>query len=141
MLGKFIPNWLLNPGPVYLRNFVRNKGDPSCYEVELIESNLKFAHVCFKHGKEYTVSTKDLAPKPFQGSASDSNGLQTSVPNDNTEIEIPINLDEQQPEITSNFPLPDELQNATEEISETGGMLSQTTTPDSRHELRLSTRI
>ena len=56
--------------------------------------------------------TKDLAPKPFQGSAGDSNGLQTSVPNDKTEIEIPTNLDEQQPAITSNPPLPNELQNA-----------------------------
>ena len=83
---------------------MKNKGDPLCYEVELIESNSKFAHVRFKDGKECTVSIKDLAPKPFQGSATDSNALQTSVPNDNTEIEIPTNLDEQQPEITSNLP-------------------------------------
>ena len=141
MLGKSIPNWFLNPGPVFLRNFVRNKGDPLCYEMELIESNSKFAHVCFKDGKECTVSTKDLAPKPFQGSASDSYGLQTSVPNDNTEIEIPTNLDEQQPEITSNPPLPDEVKNATEEISQTDEMLPQPTTPDPRHKLRRSTRI
>ena len=68
-------------------------------------------------------------------------GLQTSVPNNNTEIEIPTNLDEQQPEITLNPPLLDELQNATEEISQTDGMLSQLTTSDPRHELRRSTRI
>ena len=71
--------------------------------------------------------TKDLAPKPFKGSADDSNSLLTSVPNDNTEIEIPANLDKQQPEITSNPPLPNELQNATEEISQTDGMSYQLT--------------
>ena len=30
MLGKSLPNWLLNPGPVFLRNHIRNKGDPLC---------------------------------------------------------------------------------------------------------------
>ena len=100
-----------------------------------------FSNVHFKDGNECTVSTEDLAPKPFQGFASDSNGLQTSVPNDNTEIEIPTNLNEQQPEIASNPPLPDEWQNATEEICQTDEMLSQPTTPDPRHKLRRSTRI
>ena len=100
MLGKSIPSWPLNPGPVFLQNFVKNKGDPLCYEVELIESNSQFAHVRFKDGKECTVSTKDLASKPCQDSASDNNGLQTSVPDDNTETEIATNLDKQQPEIT-----------------------------------------
>ena len=109
--------------------------------MELIESNSKFDHVCFKDGEEFTVSTKDLVSKPFQGSASDSNGLQTFVPDDNTAIETSTNLDKQQPEITANPPLPDELKNATEEISQTDGMLSQPTTPDPRHELRRSPRI
>ena len=77
--------------------------------MELIESNLKFTHVCFKDGKECTISTKDLAPKPCQDSANDSNGLKTFVPNGNTEIENPTNLDEKQPEITSNPPLPNEF--------------------------------
>ena len=141
MLGKSIPSWPLNPGPVFLQNFVKNKGDPLCYEVELIESNSQFAHVRFKDGKECTVSTKDLAPKPCQDSASDNNGLQTSVPDDNTETEIATNLDKQQPEITSNPPLPDELQNTTKETSQTDEMLPQPTTPDPRHELIRSTQI
>ena len=71
MLGKSLPNWLLNPGPVFLRNHVRNKGDPLCEEVELIESNFSFAHVRFPDGRETTVSTKDLAPNP-------SNDFQSS---------------------------------------------------------------
>ena len=141
MLGQSISSWLLNPGPVFLQNFVRNKGDPLCYEVELIKSNSQFAYVRFKDGKECTVSTKDLAPKPCQDSASDNNGLQTSVPDENTETEIATNLDEQQPEITSNPSLPHELQNAIEETSQTDNMLLQPTTPDPKHELRRSTRI
>ena len=141
MLGKSIPSWLLNAGPVFLQNFVRNKGDPLCNKAELIESNSKFAHVRFKDGKECTISTKDLAPEPCQDSVSDNNGLQTSVPDDNTETEIATNIDEQQPEITSNHPLPDKLQNAAEETSQTDEILAQPTAPDPRHELRRSTRI
>ena len=107
MLGKSISSWLLNPGPVFFQNFVGNKGDPLCYKVELIESNSKFADVCFKDGKKCTVSTKDLAPNQCQDSASDINDLQTSVPDDNTETEITTNLNQQQSEITLNLPLSD----------------------------------
>ena len=120
---------------------MRNKGESLCYKVELIECNSKFANVRFKDGKECTVSTNDLAPKPCQDSASDNNGLQTSVSDDNIKTEIAANLDKQQPEITSNPPLPDELQNATEETSQTDEMLPQPTTTNPRHELRQSTRI
>ena len=109
--------------------------------MELIKSNSKFAHVHFKDGKECTVSTKDLARKPCQDSAGDSNSLQTSVPNDNTETEIPTNFNEQQPKIMLNLPLPNELLNATKEISQTNQMLFQPITPDPRHELRQSTQI
>ena len=28
MIGKSIPNWLMNPGPVLLRKHVRTKSDP-----------------------------------------------------------------------------------------------------------------
>ena len=47
ILGKSLPNWLLNPGPVFLRNHVRNKGESLGQEVELIENNFSFAHVRF----------------------------------------------------------------------------------------------
>ena len=72
MLGKSLPNWLLNPGPVFLRNLVRNKGDPLCQEVKLMENNFSFTHVRFPNGRETTVSTKDLAPNP-------SNNFQSSI--------------------------------------------------------------
>ena len=59
-----MPNWLLNPGAVLLRKFVRNKGDPLCDEVELIEANPSFARIRHSNGIETTVSTKGLAPCP-----------------------------------------------------------------------------
>ena len=59
-----MPNWLFNPGPVFLRNHVRNKRDPLCHEVELIENDFSFAHLRFPDGRETTVSTKDLDPNP-----------------------------------------------------------------------------
>ena len=137
MLGKSIPSWLPNPGPVFLRNFVRNKGDSLCYKVEFIKSNLKFAHVHYKDGKECTVSTKNLAinlVKTLLVTATAYKHLYQMT----TPKQIPTNLNEQQPEMTSNPPLPDELENVTEK---TNKMLSQPTTPDQRHELRQSTQI
>ena len=62
MVGKSMPNWLLNPGTVLLRRFVINKGDPLCDEVDLIEANPSFARIRLSNGLESTVSTKDLAP-------------------------------------------------------------------------------
>ena len=69
----------MNPRPVILQNSMKNKGDPLCYKVELIERNSKFSHVHFKDGEECTVSTKVLALEPCQDSISDSNGLKTFV--------------------------------------------------------------
>ena len=65
MLGQSLLLWLITPGPVLLRNRVRSKSDPLCYEVNLLESNHNFAHVRFSDDRESTVSTKDLAPLPL----------------------------------------------------------------------------
>ena len=69
MLGKAIPSWLLHSGPVLLRRFVRNKGDPLCDEVELLEANPNFAHIKYPDGRESTVSTRDLPPCPINAEA------------------------------------------------------------------------
>ena len=42
MLGQSPPHWLITPGPVLLRNHVRNKRDPLCYKADLHERN----HLC-----------------------------------------------------------------------------------------------
>ena len=62
MTGRALPSWLVQPGPVLLRRFVRNKNDPYVDEVELLEANSNFAQVRFPDGRESTVSVSDLAP-------------------------------------------------------------------------------
>ena len=64
MIGKSLPCWLIQPGPVLLRRFVRNKNKPLVNEVELMEANPNFAHIRFPDGRESTVLVTDLAPCP-----------------------------------------------------------------------------
>ena len=61
-LGRSLPSWLILPSPVLLKKFVRNKQDPLCEEVELIEANPNLALIRFSDGRETAVSTSDLAP-------------------------------------------------------------------------------
>ena len=61
--GTSLPTWLLVPGPVLLRRFVRrSKQDPLVDEVQLIEANPQYAFIRYPDGRESTVSIKDLAP-------------------------------------------------------------------------------
>ena len=62
MLGRSLPYWLVQPGHVLLRRFIRNKNQPRADTVELIEANPNFAHIRFPDGRESTVSVFDLAP-------------------------------------------------------------------------------
>ena len=39
MIGKSLPCWLIQPGPVLLLRFVKNKNEPLVEEVYLIEAN------------------------------------------------------------------------------------------------------
>ncbi|QQP40012.1 Uncharacterized protein FKW44_013906, partial [Caligus rogercresseyi] len=65
--GNSLPSWLMNPGPVMLRRFVRtSKTDPLVDEVELLDSNPSFARVRYPGGKESSVSVRDLAPCPSE---------------------------------------------------------------------------
>ena len=64
MIGKSLPSWLIQPGPILLRKFVRNKNEPLVDEVDLIEANPSFAKVRYANGRESTVSVNDLAPCP-----------------------------------------------------------------------------
>ena len=62
---KILPTWLINPGPVLLRNFERtNKHDVLVRPVELIVANPNYAVIKDGRGITKTVSTKDLAPAP-----------------------------------------------------------------------------
>lgn len=61
--GNSLPSWLMNLGPVLLRQFIcTTKNDPSVDRVNLIDSNQSFAYVRYPDGRESTVSVQDLAP-------------------------------------------------------------------------------
>ena len=63
--GSSLPSWLMTPGPVLLRRFVRtNKNDPLVDQVELLDVNPTYANIRHKDGRETTVSVRDLAPYP-----------------------------------------------------------------------------
>ena len=58
--GSTIPSWL-KPGPIYVKKHVRSKNDPEVEEVDLIEANPAYAYFRFRHGRETTVSIRDIA--------------------------------------------------------------------------------
>ena len=75
--GTSLPKWLTIPGPVMLRNFVRNsKHDPLVQKVHLIEANPAYARVQFSGGRESNVSLRDLAP---YSAGSDANANSPSI--------------------------------------------------------------
>ena len=86
-----MPDWLFEPGPVLLRRFVRDKSEPLCDQVDLIEANPKYALIRYPNGRESTVSVTDLAPFPKISS--------TSSPGDTKSLvsELPITEDQISP--------------------------------------------
>ena len=82
---KILPTWLIQPGPVLLRNFERtNKNDVLVKRVELIEANPNYAIIKDGRGITKTVSTKDLAPAPIMidERANDQNTEMVNVNDD-----------------------------------------------------------
>jgi len=79
-------------GPVLLRRHVWNKGDPLCDEVLLLEANPWHAHIQHSNGREYTVSTSDLAPCPNEGIELENSQVIPAV-----EAEVPTNIPEEAP--------------------------------------------
>ncbi|KAL7644528.1 UNVERIFIED_CONTAM: hypothetical protein RMT77_005360 [Armadillidium vulgare] len=96
-LGLSIPSWLVEPGSVLLKKYVRCKDDPLVEEVQLLEANPQFAHVRFPNGREDTLSIRDLAsaPAPAPAPAPESESLRNSsdksaiFSNENLPVEIP----------------------------------------------------
>ena len=82
MNSQILPSWLINPGPVLLRNFEKvNKNDVLVRRVELLEANPNYAIIKDAKGTTKAVSTKDLAPVPEKITK------QMMVPNDNQNAE------------------------------------------------------
>jgi len=84
MTCSALPSWLLHPGPAFLRCHVRNKGDPFCDPVELVEGNQTYSVIRLGAGQETTVSKSELAPFPrFQAIAEE---LTTDVASNPTTL-------------------------------------------------------
>ena len=63
--GGSVPSWLIMPGPVLLKCYIRtNKYEPLVDEVELLQSNPQYTHIQYADGRETTVSLRHLAPLP-----------------------------------------------------------------------------
>ena len=62
MAGSALPSWLLHPGPVLLCRHVRNKGNPLCDPVELVEGNQTYSVIRLGDGQESAVSTPGGPP-------------------------------------------------------------------------------
>ncbi|KAG8183811.1 hypothetical protein JTE90_027736 [Oedothorax gibbosus] len=61
--GRSLPTWLTQPGPVLMKNNMRqSKYDPIVQEVLLIEANPDYAYVKLPDGRESSVSIRHLAP-------------------------------------------------------------------------------
>eukprot|EP00795_Rhopilema_esculentum_P013889 gene13889-biopygen3804 len=64
--GASVPTWMAEPSAVLIKRHVRiNKTEPFVDEVELLQANPHYAFVRYPDGRETTVSTKHLAPKPI----------------------------------------------------------------------------
>lgn len=118
--GNSLPSWLMSPGPVMLKRFVRaSKNDPLVDEVELIEANPTYANIKYPNGRESTVSVRDLAPCPSADGASRRyqndpdntrtdptaiNSTDTNVPSPHSDADNIIPQDFSAPEATATEP-------------------------------------
>jgi len=87
MLGRSLPTWLITPNTVLLKRFVRNKSEPLCDEVELLDANPKTALVRFPDGRENTVSVSDLAPLSDMSDNEPCNVSETTTENCTSDAE------------------------------------------------------
>ena len=63
LCGEAIPSWLSFGRPALLR-FVRFKSDPLVDQVKVVEANETYAKIRIPDGRQSTMSTSDLAPRP-----------------------------------------------------------------------------
>ena len=79
--GATLPTWLLEKGPVLVRQHARrSKYSPVVTEVELVEANPQFAKVRYPCGRVDSVSLRDLAPLPRDTDSTDDMDLNTPGP-------------------------------------------------------------
>ncbi len=113
--GHALPKWLLQKGPVLLRNHNRqSKYDDICEEVELVNVTPTYAQIKLASGREQTVSLRDLAPLP-QPERSDQSAVELSPPDAHQPLNdpklVPSRLD------ANNHELPSSSVEATSELA------------------------
>lgn len=88
--GASLPTWLLQRGPVLVRQHARkSKYLPVVTEVELIEANPSFAKIRYPSGREDCVSLRDLAPLPRDSGSSDADIPSSPGPAKGVRVETP----------------------------------------------------
>ena len=95
--SKILPSWLINHGPVLLRNFEKsNKNDELVKRVDLLEANPHYALIKDQRGITKIVSVQHLAPYPrndIQNSddvlLQDFDELAIKAANANPKVSIP----------------------------------------------------
>ena len=125
MTGVSMPTWLLKEGPVYLRKFVQNKGDPLCERVYLLDANPSYAHIRLSNGHESTVSTSDLAPSPENQNFDFD--VSFHEPNMHNSINVPA---VEMNDLSHKISLPKEDGSATSPTIETSENVSFETSPE-----------
>lgn len=80
--GQSLPKWLMTPGNVLLKRQVRSKFYSPVDEVELLHSNIDYAHVKYPDGRETTVSTKHLA-RPHSQIRTDTSEVNADLVTEN----------------------------------------------------------
>ena len=69
---KVLSSWLINPGPVLLKNFEKSsKDDDLVKRMDLLEANPHYAMMKDQRGNTKTVSTHDFAPFPRPNTLND----------------------------------------------------------------------
>jgi len=113
MFGTALPSWLLSPGTVLLRRFVRNKSETLCDIVDLVEANQHYAIVRHEDGSESSVSTSDLALYPRS---------ESDATSETTEGTSSADVTSRTPEMEERLPdEPEELTDAGEKNDVTHG--------------------
>ena len=70
---------MTEPGPVYVREHIRDKYEPVTEKMDLLNANPNYAVVRSPEGCEVTVSAKGIAPTPAGlGEANESQSLSQS---------------------------------------------------------------
>ena len=104
MTGSALPSWLLHRRPVLLHRHVRNKGDPLCDPVDLVERKQTYSVIHLRDGQETNVSTSDLAPNP----------------------RCPVNTDEITSDVASNHPPQNSVENFSPACHDTSSTADET---------------